>query len=135
MTHVARIFTGELISGVEAGDLKDSLQVHSGEQRIGLTQKLVVVEKLLKHAWVNEQGGLDLRRLGGQQLQQGCLQFAQQCFRRRGLCDFKGDAVSNVFCPGERTKVQADHGPLQPETGVGNDLSLGWGQDLRELAF
>ena len=54
MTHVGRIFTGELISGVEAGDLKDSLQVHSGEQRIGLTQKLVVVEKLLKHAWVNE---------------------------------------------------------------------------------
>ena len=135
MTHVGRVFTGELISGVEAGDLKDSLQVHSGEQRIGLTQKLVVVDKLLKHAWVNEQGGLDLRRLGGHQLQQGGLQFTQQGFRCPGLCDSKGDAVSNVFCPGEGTKVQAYHGPLQPESSVGNDLGLGWGQGLRELAF
>ena len=97
---------------MEAGDLKDSLQVHSGEQRIGLTQKLVVVEKLLKHAWVNEQGCLDLRRLGGQQLQQGGLQFAQQGFRRHRLCDSEGDPISNVFSPGERTKIQADHGPF-----------------------
>ena len=45
----------KLVVRVKAGNLEDSLQLHSGQQAIRRIQKLIVVAEILQYLWMNQQ--------------------------------------------------------------------------------
>ena len=57
---IVRLGAGELVIGMEAGDLQFAFQVQHLDHGIGLVEKIVVVQEILQHLRMHQQSGVNL---------------------------------------------------------------------------
>src|SRR6185437_13998874 len=120
--NVLGLRIGEPVAGVKARDLQLSLQTHLDDRRLADVEKLVVFDEITQDPWMYQQRGFATRGVRCVQGGQFRAQLLQQPGGRTPFADAKAHAVAAVHAFGERAKVEADDGSLQPAPGRRDDF-------------
>src|SRR5690606_16845581 len=83
-------------------------------------QEVVVVEEILQHVRMHDQGGVGVRGRRVAQVQQFLAELPEQGGLVAGLAQHHAHLALGHHGLGEGAEVEADHGPLHPAPGVGD---------------
>ena len=110
---------------MKARHLQHALVAQLRQRLVGRAEKVVEVEKVVQHLRMDQQGGVDQRRVGGHQCVHLVAQLRQQGVAVGGLADHVAHLPPGLHGLGEGAEVEPDHGAIDPGAGLGQRV---WGR-------
>ena len=106
---------------MQAGNLENAVVAEIADQRLGLGQEEVVVEKIDHRLRMDQQRRVEYAVLGPGQPRQLGFQFGQQFVGRCRCADGVAHLLFDKDALGEGAEIEADDGAFQPEAGALDD--------------